>query len=189
MAGPGDHLVVMILRLELDEQPADDRKSLLDRQFKLVDGLLDLAGRQIVLKIDGERQQDVVRAAMQRADLIEDVDRRCRFDDCLDVGDQFGRGNWDKVQSIYQIFYFSINFGSFFATLLIPAIRGDGKVLWEAKGIRGGQKARFTGNLDVRGVKELVLVADLGKDLVTGMRSTTFDYVNWGEPILVKPAK
>ncbi len=46
------------------------------------------------------------------------------------VGDQFGRGNWSKVQTIYQIFYFSINFGSFFATLLIPAIRGDGTVFW-----------------------------------------------------------
>ena len=46
------------------------------------------------------------------------------------VGDQFGRGNWSKVQTIYQIFYFSINFGSFFATLLIPWIRGDGTVLW-----------------------------------------------------------
>ena len=46
------------------------------------------------------------------------------------VGDQFGRGNWSKVQTIYQIFYFSINFGSFFATLLIPWIRGDGSVLW-----------------------------------------------------------
>jgi len=46
------------------------------------------------------------------------------------VGDQFGRGNWFRVQSIYQIFYFSINFGSFFATLLIPFIRGDGTVLW-----------------------------------------------------------
>lgn len=46
------------------------------------------------------------------------------------VGDQFGRGNWSKVQTIYQIFYFSINFGSFFATILIPWIRGDGEVLW-----------------------------------------------------------
>lgn len=46
------------------------------------------------------------------------------------VGDQFGRGNWSKVQTIYQIFYFSINFGSFFATLLIPWIRGDGTEFW-----------------------------------------------------------
>ncbi len=46
------------------------------------------------------------------------------------VGDQFGRANWGKVQTIYQIFYFSINFGSFFATLLIPAIRGDGSEPW-----------------------------------------------------------
>ncbi len=36
------------------------------------------------------------------------------------VGDQFGKANWDKVTTIYQIFYFSINFGSFFSTLLIP---------------------------------------------------------------------
>lgn len=46
------------------------------------------------------------------------------------VGDQFGRGNWFRVQTVYQIFYFSINFGSFFATLLIPWIRGDGTELW-----------------------------------------------------------
>jgi POT family proton-dependent oligopeptide transporter len=46
------------------------------------------------------------------------------------VGDQFGKGNWFRVRSIYQIFYFSINFGSFFATLLIPAIRGDGSEGW-----------------------------------------------------------
>lgn len=39
------------------------------------------------------------------------------------VGDQFGRGNWFRVRTIYQIFYFSINFGSFFATLLIPWVR------------------------------------------------------------------
>ena len=41
------------------------------------------------------------------------------------VGDQFGRGNWEKLPSIYNAFYFIINFGSFFATLLIPLIRGD----------------------------------------------------------------
>jgi POT family proton-dependent oligopeptide transporter len=39
------------------------------------------------------------------------------------VGDQFGKGNWHRVRTIYQIFYFSINFGSFFATLLIPFIK------------------------------------------------------------------
>ena len=46
------------------------------------------------------------------------------------VGDQFGRNNWFRVQTVYQVFYFSINFGSFFATLLIPWIRGDGTQLW-----------------------------------------------------------
>jgi POT family proton-dependent oligopeptide transporter len=39
------------------------------------------------------------------------------------VGDQFGAGNWHLVAKIFQAFYFIINFGSFFATLAIPAIR------------------------------------------------------------------
>jgi POT family proton-dependent oligopeptide transporter len=39
------------------------------------------------------------------------------------VGDQFGKNNWFRVRTIFQIFYFSINFGSFFATLLIPFVR------------------------------------------------------------------
>ena len=38
------------------------------------------------------------------------------------VGDQFGKGNWDKIPKVFQWFYFSINFGSFFATLLIPIL-------------------------------------------------------------------
>ena len=36
------------------------------------------------------------------------------------VGDQFGKGNWNLVPKVFQLFYFAINFGSFFATLLIP---------------------------------------------------------------------
>lgn len=36
------------------------------------------------------------------------------------VGDQFHKGNSHLLKSIYEIFYFSINFGSFFSTLLIP---------------------------------------------------------------------
>lgn len=36
------------------------------------------------------------------------------------VGDQFGKGNWNLIPKVFQLFYFSINFGSFFATLLIP---------------------------------------------------------------------
>jgi proton-dependent oligopeptide transporter, POT family len=45
------------------------------------------------------------------------------------VGDQFGRGNWFRLRTIYQAFYFIINFGSFFAYLLIPWI-------WQHAGIR-----------------------------------------------------
>lgn len=45
------------------------------------------------------------------------------------VGDQFGRASWFRVRTIYQAFYFIVNFGSFFATLLIPW-------LWKRYGIR-----------------------------------------------------
>jgi POT family proton-dependent oligopeptide transporter len=36
------------------------------------------------------------------------------------VGDQFGKGNWFRLGTIYQVFYFMINFGSTLSTLLIP---------------------------------------------------------------------
>ncbi len=36
------------------------------------------------------------------------------------VGDQFTEKNKHLIQKIYDIFYFAINFGSFFSTLLIP---------------------------------------------------------------------
>ncbi len=39
------------------------------------------------------------------------------------VGDQFGKGNWSRVEKVFQAFYFIINFGSFFSTLLIPYLR------------------------------------------------------------------
>src|SRR5262249_41233580 len=39
------------------------------------------------------------------------------------VGDQFGKGNWFRVRTVFQIFYFSVNFGSFFATLMIPRVK------------------------------------------------------------------
>jgi len=41
------------------------------------------------------------------------------------VGDQFGRGNWHLLKNVYNAFYFIINFGSAFSTLIIPALRGD----------------------------------------------------------------
>jgi len=39
------------------------------------------------------------------------------------VGDQFSAENAHLVPKVFQIFYFIINFGSFFATLLIPLIK------------------------------------------------------------------
>ena len=41
------------------------------------------------------------------------------------VGDQCGRGNWHLLKNVYNAFYFIINFGSAFATILIPALRGE----------------------------------------------------------------
>lgn len=41
------------------------------------------------------------------------------------VGDQFGRGNWFRLQRVFQAFYFIINFGSFFSTLFIPLIKEE----------------------------------------------------------------
>lgn len=39
------------------------------------------------------------------------------------VGDQFGRSNWGYLEKVYQIFYFMINFGSFFAVWFIPLLQ------------------------------------------------------------------
>jgi len=62
-------------------------------------------------------------------------------------------------------------------------VLGDGKVLWEAKGVRGGEKPRRVGPLDVKGVKSLVLEIDFGAEYMT------LDRADWGAPILVKAAK
>ncbi len=52
------------------------------------------------------------------------------------VGDQFGKGNSHLVEKVFQAFYFIINFGSFFATLLIPVLLA--KVgAWLAFGLPG----------------------------------------------------
>jgi len=49
------------------------------------------------------------------------------------VGDQFGKGNWNLVGKVFQAFYFIINFGSFFATLMIPFIRSNPDRIWILK--------------------------------------------------------
>lgn len=36
------------------------------------------------------------------------------------MGDQFGKNNWFRLRSAYQMFYFVVNFGSFFSTLIVP---------------------------------------------------------------------
>lgn len=39
------------------------------------------------------------------------------------VGDQYGKGNWHLVDKAIQMFYWCINFGAFFSTAFIPAIK------------------------------------------------------------------
>lgn len=39
------------------------------------------------------------------------------------VGDHFGKSNWSYLERVYQIFYFIINFGSFFAVWFIPLLQ------------------------------------------------------------------
>lgn len=55
---------------------------------------------------------------------------------------------------------------------------GDGKLLWEAKGVTGAQAPRRVGPLAVAGVKELVLAVDYGS------HDETLDRVTWADPVL-----
>ena len=59
-------------------------------------------------------------------------------------------------------------------------ILADGKVLWEAKEVRGGEALRRFGPLDVSEVKTLVLEVGFGKEM------TILDRADWIEPILVR---
>ncbi|MDA0975382.1 MAG: MFS transporter, partial [Planctomycetota bacterium] len=52
------------------------------------------------------------------------------------VGDQFGRGNKHLLSRVFGWFYFSINFGSFFSTLLTPYLLKNAGAGW-AFGIPG----------------------------------------------------
>jgi POT family proton-dependent oligopeptide transporter len=52
------------------------------------------------------------------------------------VGDQFDQRNKDKAKVVYDAFYWSINFGSFFASLLMPRILRGWGAAW-AFGIPG----------------------------------------------------
>lgn len=60
-------------------------------------------------------------------------------------------------------------------------ILGDGRVLWEAEAIRGGEGLTRVGPLDVRGVQTLVLEVTLGPDGLP-----TLDRADWTDPLLVR---
>jgi hypothetical protein len=64
---------------------------------------------------------------------------------------------------------------------------GDGKVLWEAKGVTGaaGEQPRSVGPLSVENVKELVLVVDAEGTGDTFVQET-FDRATWAEPLLLR---
>jgi hypothetical protein len=59
-------------------------------------------------------------------------------------------------------------------------VLGDGKVLWEGKGIRGKEKARSVGPVDVSNVESLVLEVDFG----AGMQAQ--DHADWLDPLLLR---
>jgi hypothetical protein len=56
----------------------------------------------------------------------------------------------------------------------------DGRVAWEAKGVKGGEALRDTGMLDVSDAETLVLEVDFGGALFA------LDHADWIEPILVR---
>lgn len=62
-------------------------------------------------------------------------------------------------------------------------VLADGKTIWEAKGVKAGERPRRVGPLDVEGVDELVLEVQFGPQLHVRDRAT------WADPILVHAAR
>lgn len=62
-------------------------------------------------------------------------------------------------------------------------VLGDGKVLWEAKGIRVGETPRHVGPLDVSTVDSLVLEVDFGASKVV---ESIGDRATWADPMLFR---
>ncbi len=75
------------------------------------------------------------------------------------VGDQFGKKNWFRVKAVYQAFYFIINFGSFFATLLIPAVRDSDTLIKMGGGGDAGKSLAMSVAFAIPGV--LMFIATL----------------------------
>jgi len=63
--------------------------------------------------------------------------------------------------------------------LVDARVIGDGKVLWEARGVAEGEAPRRVGPVDVRGVKTLVLEVDPGDH-------PTMDRADWADPVLLR---
>lgn len=88
------------------------------------------------------------------------------------VGDQFDKSNRHLVAKVYDLFYFSINFGSFFSSLLIPwTYRWYGPSI--AFGIPGVLMALATWIFWL-GRKDYVLVAPTGSQ-----QSSQFIGISW----------
>jgi hypothetical protein len=64
--------------------------------------------------------------------------------------------------------------------LVDASVELDGRVLWEATGVRGGEPPRRVGPLDLRDGEGLVLVVDFGTGMGTLARAT------WADPVLVR---
>jgi hypothetical protein len=57
---------------------------------------------------------------------------------------------------------------------------GDGKVLWEAKGVKGGEEPRVVGPIDVSNVDSMTLEIDFGQG------AQFLDRADWADPVLVR---
>jgi POT family proton-dependent oligopeptide transporter len=90
------------------------------------------------------------------------------------VGDQFTEKNKELLEVVYNIFYWSINFGSFFATLMIPWVLARyGAAM--AFGIPGILMAVATFYF-WKGKKYYVMVPPTGKTGGTSFGKALFDY-------------
>ncbi len=88
------------------------------------------------------------------------------------VGDQFTEKNKELLNSVYDIFYWSINFGSFFSSLLIPWIlpRYGASVAFGIPGILMAVATFFFW----RGRKYYIIIPPTGKNGAAGFASIFF---------------
>jgi len=112
------------------------------------------------------------------------------------VGDQFGRGNWHLTKKVFQFFYLSINFGSFFSTLLTPILLSrvgpavafgvPGILMFIATVVFWAGRARFVHVPPRNGIKLGVIDSAVGTLLFVGVLASWIFGADFGLPIWVR---